>query len=105
MNKLRRKILNTVARRLVEIEEQLEEITALVDDFYMLKDEIEGVMEEEQDAFDALSENAQANERGQSMEAAIRSMGEATDGLTELISALDNLELASVVEALEAAAE
>lgn len=105
MNKARRKTLNTVARRLVEIQEQLEEITALVDDFYMLKDEIEGVMEEEQEAYGNLSESAQNGERGQAMEAAIRNMEQAYDGLTDLINALDGLELASIVEALEAAAE
>jgi erythromycin esterase-like protein len=105
MNKARRKILNTVARRLVEMEEQLEEITALVDDFYTLKDEIEGVMEEEQEAYGNLSESAQNGERGQAMEEAIRNMEQAQDGLTNLISALEGLELASIVEALEAAAE
>jgi hypothetical protein len=105
MNKARRKTLNTVARRLVEIQEQLEEITALVDDFYTLKDEIEGVMEEEQEAYGNLSEGAQNGERGQAMEAAIRNMEQAYDGLTDLINALDGLELASIVEALEAAAE
>jgi hypothetical protein len=105
MNKTRRKILNTVARRLVEMEEQLEEITALVDDFYTLKDEIEGVMEEEQEAYGNLSEGAQNGERGQAMEEAIRNMEQAQDGLTDLINALEGLELASIVEALEAAAE
>jgi hypothetical protein len=39
------------------------------------------------------------------MEEAIRNMEQAQDGLTDLISALDGLELASIVEALEAAAE
>jgi outer membrane protein assembly factor BamD (BamD/ComL family) len=105
MNKARRKILNTVARRLVEIEEQLEEITALVDDFYTLKDEIEGVMEEEREAYGNLSEGAQNGERGQAMEEAIRNMEQAQDGLTDLISALESLELASIVNRVEAAAE
>ena len=105
MNKARRKTLNTVARRLVEMQEQLEEITALVDDFYNLKDELEGVMEEEQETYGNLSEGAQNGERGQAMEEAIRNMEQAQDGLTDLINALEGLELASIVEALEAAAE
>lgn len=105
MNKARRKTLAAVAKRLVEIEEQLEEITALVEDFYTLKDKIEDVMEGEQEAYGNLSEGAQNGERGQAMEAAIRNMEKAQDGLTDLIDALDGLELARIIARVEAAAE
>jgi predicted nucleic acid-binding Zn-ribbon protein len=105
MNKARRKTLAAVTKRLSEIMDEIEEIKALSDELSNLRDEIDTACDEEQDAFAALSEGAQANDRGQAMESAISNMVEATDGLTDLITALDGLELASVVEALEAAAE
>jgi hypothetical protein len=105
MNKTRRKILATVAKRLSEIMEEIEEVKALTDELSNLRDEIDTACDEEQDAFAALSEGAQANDRGQVMESAISNMVEATSGIDDLISALDDIDVQSIIDALEGAAE
>lgn len=69
MNKDRRK-------RLTEITEQLES----------LKGQLEGLRDEEQDAFDAMPESLQGGERGQAMESAISSMEDAVDAFDEVVT-------------------
>lgn len=72
MNKARRK-------KLQELMKQLESI----------KDELNEVQEEEQDAYDNLPENLQYSERGQQMEQAVENMSSAADYLDDIISCIE----------------
>lgn len=72
MNKSRRK-------KLQELMEQLGTI----------KDELEMVQEEEQDAFYNLPESLQYSERGQQMELAVDNMSSAADYLDDIMSCIE----------------
>lgn len=105
MNKSRRKTLAAVAKRLSEIMDEIEEIKALTDELSNLRDEVDEVRDEEQDAFDALSEGAQAGDRGQAIKSAIGQMGQASSAIDDIINALDDLDVQSIIDELEGAAE
>lgn len=71
MNNARRKALNSIIERLEN-----------------LQTDLQGILEEEQGAYDALPEGLQASERGEAMETAIDNLEEAVsmfDDLAELI--------------------
>jgi hypothetical protein len=104
MNKARRKILGTVAKRLSEIMDEIDEAKALLDELCNLRDEIDSVRDEEQEAFDNLSEGAQAGDRGQAMESAIAWMEQASNAIDDIIGALDGIDMPSMIDALETAA-
>lgn len=72
MNKARRKKLQELLEQLVTI-----------------KDELDMVQEEEQEAFDNLPESLQYSERGQQMEQAIENMSSACDYLDDVISCIE----------------
>lgn len=55
--------------------------------------------------FDALSEGAQAGDRGQAMDSAINNMEDAITGLDNLISALNDLNVEYILDVLAAASE
>jgi ATP-dependent helicase/DNAse subunit B len=71
MNKLRRKELTRIIEKLERLEALRLEI----------KDELEAVLEEEQEAFDNLPESLQESERGQQMQEYIDAMDGALDEL------------------------
>lgn len=73
MNKLRRKELSRIIEKLERLEALRLEI----------KDELETVLEEEQEAFDNLPESLQESERGQQMQEYIEAMDGALDALDE----------------------
>jgi len=105
MNKARRKILADVVKRMSEIMEEINEVKALTEELSSLRDEIDSARDEEQDVFDALSENAQAGDRGQAMESAIGQMELASSAIDDIIGALDDLDMQSIIDDLEEAAE
>ena len=69
MNNARRKVLNSIIARLED-----------------LQTDLQGVLDEEQGAYDALPEGLQASERGEAMETAIDNMAEAVDAFEDLAS-------------------
>lgn len=73
MNKLRRKELSRIIEKLERLEALRLEI----------KDELEAILEEEQEAFDNLPESLQESERGQQMQAYIDAIDGALDALDE----------------------
>jgi len=88
MNKERRKTLDEAASKLKNIGEMLGEINfnEMVELLNSAKTEVESVKEDEQEAFDNLSEGLQAAERGQRMEEVINSL----DSIADAISTLSN---------------
>ena len=84
MNADRRKKLNGLQDLL-----QQTGLSAAMDNLKTIRDDLEGVRDEEQDAFDNLPEGLQAAERGQDMEAAIEALTEAFETLEGLIDGFD----------------
>ena len=72
MNRLRRAAIRRVMEKLDE-----------------LKAEIEGIQDEEQDAYDNLPESFMFGERGEAMESAIDSLDEAAEGVDAALEALE----------------
>lgn len=93
MNDKRRKTINKQWHRLQELSEALQAIKGQADE---IKTELEQVRDEEQEAFDNLSESLQGGERGQAMEQAV-------ELLDTVISYLENIaDLEDADEHLEA---
>lgn len=67
MNKPRRKALESILARLMDIAEELEAVRA-----------------EEEEAYDNMPESLQYSERGEQMEAAIEALSEAYDALQDM---------------------
>lgn len=72
MNKQRRKELNEVKERLVELKDRLEELEA-----------------EEQDYLDNMPENFQCGEKGETAEEAICALSTAQESIDEAMEAID----------------
>ncbi len=87
MNKARRKSLGELQDRIAELG-----ISQMRDKVQEILDKLEEIREEEQDALDNLPEGLRDGERGQDMQAAVDSMGEAFDALETLAEALDEAE-------------
>ena len=83
MNKVRRK-------RIASVIETLENITDY-DLIETIKDEIENILWEEDDAYNNMPENLQYSMRGEESSDAIDSLQEAVDALEEAIDALNEL--------------
>lgn len=83
MNKDRRKRITAITEQLEALKELFATQVAQLDG---LNSEIELLQQEEQDAFDSLPEGLQQAARGQTMEQATESLGEAFEALGELIS-------------------
>lgn len=83
MNKVRRK-------RIASVIETLENITDY-DLIETIKDEIENILWEEDDAYNNMPENLQYSMRGEESSDAIDSLQEAVDTLEEAIDALNEL--------------
>ena len=69
MNNARRKVLNSIIARLED-----------------LQTDLQGVLDEEQEAYENMPEGLQASERGEAMETAIDNMAEAVDAFEDLAS-------------------
>ncbi len=86
MNKARRKRITIVIRDLENIRDY--------NFIESIKDEIEGILWEEQDAYDNMPENLQYSMRGEESSDAIDSLQEAVDALdeaTDIFNELDDL--------------
>jgi predicted RNase H-like nuclease (RuvC/YqgF family) len=88
MNKQRRKELAAIIA-------DFENLTQTIDH---LRERIEAVKDEEQDAFDNLPESLQEGERGQQMQTAI-------DAMDNAISDLETIDVDSITSSLEEAGE
>jgi prefoldin subunit 5 len=88
MNRERRKIIAQLVADLQAMSAAAAEIQS----------QAQALMDEEQEAFDNLSESLQSGERGQAMEAAVEALGEASDGVEAICSEVD-----TTIEALERA--
>lgn len=88
MNSDRRKRIRDIALQVGAISRMLGEV----------RQEIDNVRSDEQDAYDDLSEGHQQGDRGQAMEAAIASLDMALDGI-------DEIDTENIVRALEEAAD
>lgn len=74
MNKERRKAIEKLVGRLNE-----------------LRNDIESIQQEEQDAFDNMSESFQEGERGEAMQEGLDQLESAVNGVDESIEALENI--------------
>ena len=81
MNAARRKAIKTIALQLDQLKEEIETCMA----------EVEGVKDEEQDAFDNLPESLQETERGEVMSIAIDNLDIASSDLESILSSLDDV--------------
>lgn len=81
MNANRRKRLNEAYKQLDEIKSMFEELLGKADD---VKSIIEGVRDEEQDAFDNMSPGKQEGETGQTMEQTIENLNSVIEDLEAL---------------------
>lgn len=66
-------------------------ISNVIDKINQNKDELQSILDDEEYAYDNLSEGLQATEMGQTMEEAIGVMEEAVDTLDEVAGNLDDL--------------
>ena len=66
-------------------------IAKVIEKINQNKDELQSILDDEEFAFDNLSEGLQATEMGQTMEEAIDVLGEAIEGLDEVTGNLDDL--------------
>lgn len=66
-------------------------IAKVIDKINQNKDELQSILDDEEFAFDNLSEGLQATEMGQTMEEAIDVLGEVIEGLNEVTGNLDDL--------------
>lgn len=66
-------------------------IAKVIDKINQNKDELQSILDDEEFAFDNLSEGLQATEMGQTMEEAIDVLGEAIEGLDEVTNNLSDL--------------
>ena len=74
MNKLRRKSLAEIVSKLEELDSLREEI----------KEMLQGVIDEEQEAYDSMPESLQGSERGETMQEGIDSMQGVYEALDEM---------------------
>lgn len=66
-------------------------IAKVIDKINKNTEELQSILDDEEFAFDNLSEGLQATEMGQTMEEAIDVLGEAIEGLDEVTGNLDDL--------------
>jgi hypothetical protein len=65
------------------------QLAALAADIETAKDLLEGVRDEEQDAYDNLPESLQDGERGEVMQQAIEALDQALDDLGSVVEAIE----------------
>ena len=78
---------NTRRKEIARIRGQLEELSAKLSE---LHGDIDNVLSEEQEAFDAMPESLQEGERGQTMQTALDNLHGALDEADTLTSAVDD---------------
>lgn len=84
MNAKRRKAIEKLIEKFESLKSTLSEaIEPITNDIGDAKSELTQVRDDEQEAFDNLSDRAQQNDRGQEIEAAVASLNEADDKLEE----------------------
>lgn len=66
------------------------EIQDVMDKLTELRDQVECIQNDEQEAFDNLPEGIQASDKGSMMEEAVNSLQDALDGIDEAVSGLEN---------------
>lgn len=88
MNDSRRKIINKQWHAMLALAAKLSVLKA---EAYSIKEALEAVRANEQEAFDNLSEGLQQAERGQNMEQAIQYLDTAIDAV-DTLAELDDLE-------------
>ena len=98
MNKDRRKALNALQDRLTAVKALMQ---TNLDELEAIHSDLEAVRDEEQDAFDNLSENLQGSERGDTMEEAISSMDEAMGTIESIKDGIDLDEIDSAFANIE----
>ena len=91
MNKNRRKQLDALQDRIIAAQTKLNEFLELSASCEDIHNEIESLKDEEQDYIDNLPENLQQSEKASDAEAAVNSMEEAMDALSEYTSSIDTL--------------
>lgn len=84
MNKTRRKSLKGILGR-------MDELTAIIEE---VKEDLQGVLDEEEEAMENLPESLQEGERGQQMQEYINTLAEVIDSLGEL----DTMDLYEKIE-------
>ena len=91
MNADRRKRISALMNYITDLQKDIRNlgIRQLMDTAEGIKSGVEEVRDEEQEAFDNLSENLQTGERGQDMQEAITNLENTISQLEELITALD----------------
>ena len=89
-------------KRRKEIAKLIERIETIVDDaktkLEAVKDDIDYLRDEEENAFDALPEGIQDSERGDEMQEAIENLSNACDTVDELIENIDIDDLTSYLD-------
>lgn len=85
---------NDRRKRLEAVKEQVQALP----DFDEIKTDLEGIRDDEQEAFDNMPESLQQSYRGQACEAAIQAMQDAID-------TLDGFSVSDIVSSLETASE
>lgn len=95
MNKKRRNELNALQDRITALG-----LDGLHSAIREIADELESLRDEEQDAFDNLTESLQQGERGQGMEVGIENISMALDALETMADAMDGASEAAF-EAIE----
>lgn len=65
-------------------------LQGIIDQLTELKEAVESLQEEEQEAFDNLPEGIQFSERGESMEEAISNLEDAVNSIDEAISSIES---------------
>ncbi len=104
MNKERRKELASVADMVSGIKSELSDlnIESMVSTLNEAKEAVDKVKDEEQEAFDNLSENLQTGDRGQRMEEIINELDTASSDIGDLVDKLGTLqEIEGDIEGIE----
>jgi chromosome segregation ATPase len=84
MNSKRRKAIEKIIERFDELKSTLSEaIEPILNDIGDAKSDLTHLRDEEQEAYDALSDSAQLSERGEKINEALSSLNEADDKLEE----------------------
>lgn len=100
MNKQRRKTLSQIIDLIEEIKPLVEK---LKDDATNIRDQIDSEREGEQDSYDNMPESLQQGERGQDMEFAIDKLDTASQTISDLVDALDGIDLDDVISNIDEA--
>jgi ABC-type transporter Mla subunit MlaD len=71
--------------------ERRKAIEEIIDQLGMLKEQVESITEEEQEAFDNLPESIQYSERGDAMSEAVSDLEDASSSIDDVMSTLQDI--------------